>query len=324
MTAKTTQGDEYMNYLRYKGYIKTRFPNLYKRHYETHVKDGNIEERKRILRIKLRRMEDFNLNDPSILELLADYLLAEDHLRGLTLKREVNEIAQDNEEYPPLGEGAQEFHHREWVAGDVITIAERRKVKVCEVCDCKFIDNSRAFNSRVCGEPCRTKKDALRKRKDYNESELGLQNEKRLKRYRVRQNHEYPFYSPLEMYELSVRSEQVYSDDKLERKVYKSQEATELENGPRFQGKRKPMWVSDKFGELNDKALSYRPTGRDRFINEAEKNGPIVVRRLGQDVSIEQLESEKWANVNKNKGLGVLIPSQIKEKMKDTSENYAI
>ncbi|WHY93750.1 hypothetical protein QNK12_09935 [Neobacillus cucumis] len=314
-----------MNHPKYKRYIITRFPNFYKRHYEAHVKDGNLQERKRIVRIKLQRMEDFNLQDPSTLELLADYLLAEDHLRGLSLKREANEIAQDNEEYPPLGEGAQEFHQREWIVGDVITIGECRKVKVCEICRCKFIDRSRAFNARVCGQTCRERKDALRKRADYNQSELGIKNETRLKRYRVRQDHEYPFYSPQELYELSVRSEQVLGDDKLERKAYKHGEATELENGPRFQGKRKPMWVSDKFGELSDKSYNFQPKGRSRFIDtEEEKNGPVIVRKISVDVTEAQLEAEKWANANKMRGLGVMIPRNDQENEGDTSENFAI
>jgi hypothetical protein len=284
--------------------------------------------------MKLATMEDLGISDSYFLELLADYILAEDHLRGLSLMREAKETPKDDEEYPPIGEGAQEFHQREWVAGDVITIGERRKVKVCEICQCKFIDQSRAFNARVCGQTCRDRKDALRKRAEYNQSELGLKNEKRLKRYRVRQDHEYPFYSPLEMYELSVRSEQVFCDDKLERKLYRKQqdapecniagESISLEK-PRLNGKRKPMWVSDQFDELKDKVHDYRPSGRDRFVDsDEEKNGPVVVRTISVDVTADQLEAEKWVNANKMRGLGVLNPQQIKENKKDTSEIYAI
>lgn len=311
-----------MDHNKYRSYLRMRFPNSYMRHYKAHLLDGNLRERIRIARMKLDRMQDFDIKDTDSLELLADYILAEDHERGLSLKREANEVSQDNEEYPPLGEGAQEYHLREWVTGAPITFAEKRLTKVCEVCRCKFIDSSRAKNAKVCGQTCREKKDALRKRADYNKSELGLQNEKRLKRYRVRQDFEYPFYSPLEMYELASRSEQIFEDKKIERQAYKrSEEYDEW----KLHGKRKRGWVSDKFGELSEKTFAYQPTSRERFAKDnGNQNGEVIVRTLGVDVTEEQLDAEKWANVKKMRGLGVLQPYKTREIRDYTSENSAI
>jgi hypothetical protein len=322
-----------MNKDDYEKYLTVRLSNRYTRHYQAHVEDGNVRQRKKIARLKLERMEELEISNSYFIELLADYILADDHLRGLSLMREATKTAKDNEEYPPLGEGAREFHQREWGAGDVLTIGERRRVKVCEICESPFIDNSRAKNAKVCGDTCRGRKEALRKRADYNESELGLFNETRLKRYRVRQDHEYPFYSPQEMYEMSVRSERVYSDDQLERVGFKQHDASEWTiagetievSKPKFHGKRKPMWVGNQFDELSDKVYNNAPKGRSRFIDtEESKNGPVIVRKISVDVTEAQLEAEKWANANKIRGLGVLIPRHDKENLSDTSENHAI
>lgn len=311
-----------MDHSKYRRYIRMRFPNSYMRHYKAHKLDGNLGDRLKVVRMKLDRMQDFELKDKTSLELLADYILAEDHERGLRIKQEPNVVPQDDEEYPPLGEKALEYHQREWVVGAPITFDEKKLAKVCEICLCKFIDSSRAKNAKVCGQTCRDRKDELRKRADYNKSELGLQNEKRLKRYRVRQDFEYPFYSPLEIYELSCRSEQIYEDKKIERQAYKrSEEYDEW----KLHGKRKRTWVSDKFGELSEKTFAYQPTSRERFAkNTEDKNGKVITRTLNVDVTEEQLEAEKWANVKKMRGLGVLQPYKTREIRDYTSENSAI
>jgi hypothetical protein len=313
----------------YPKYLKKRLPNFYKRHYEAHVADGSLRKRKQLARLKISRLlEETSLNrdNSAELDLIADYILTEDHLRGWSLRREAAEVGKIDEEYPPIGEGAQEYHQREYVAGPPITIGERRRVKKCEICRCDFIDKSRRFNAKVCGDTCRDFKDVLRKRAEYNESEHGIHNEKRLKRYRERQDFEYGFYSPYEMYELNNRSERVYSDNKLSRVAAKRSEAQEwvidgekIEIGPpRFHGSRKPMWNADDFGELAD--ASYLPKGKDFYNEDDRKSGPITVRYIGRDVTKEQLEEEKFIEADKMKGL---LRIKTVPKPKDTSEKYA-
>lgn len=310
-----------MNATKYAQYLTVRFPNHYTRHYERHVQDGNIRHRKALVRMKLSRWSELSQGYFTVrsLELMADYLLADDHVRGLRRKRDAVEEAGLDDEYPPLGEGAREFHIREWEVGAPITVGERRKVKTCEVCDSPFIGR---HNARVCGDTCRATKDRLRKREEYNEKALGIASEKRLKRDRLRQDLEYPFYSPLEIYELINRSERATDDAKLEHHLFRQSEDADTEKY-RLNGRRKPMYVGRD--EFSKEEFNYRPRGREAQENDMEsRNGVVVSRKIGVDVTLEELEKEKFENADKMRGLTRLKPKSDKGSRSFTSEKTAI
>lgn len=310
-----------MNYNEFTDHIKAYFPNNYKKHYVQHAADGGLTERVEFageLADELRQQfasiqrngytaqmapSPVQLPPHDVLlgtELLTDYILAEDHVRGLKLQRDANEFEKFSDEFPPLGEGAQELLERSYL-GVPLSIGEKRRVKECEVCRSEFIDCTKPGNAKVCGPTCRERKDAIRKRKSYNESELGLVGEARRKRDRQRQDYDYAFYNPYEMNELSTRSESSYDEDKLDRQAFKhAEDYAEW----RLEGKRKPKFVGrDEFDDK--KPFNYRPKGRNKPQNEADwtqKNGEVVVRKLS-DITAEQLESEKFIAADKMRGV---------------------
>jgi hypothetical protein len=327
-----------MEYSQLVSEIKRYFPNHYRRHYKQYMADGSLWERVNIAEGLAHEINEYfvemqtdgykadELPRPlqlppraigSTIELLTDYVLANYHLQGLTLRREANGQSQVNEDFPPLGEGAREYLERCFI-GLPINPDERRRTKTCEVCESPFIDNSRAKNAKVCGQICRTRKDALRQRERYNKSELGLRSEKRLKRYRERQELEYPFYSPQEMYELSNRSEQVAEEKKIDAAAYRQDEEFDQ---VRFNGKRKPKYVGRD--EFSEKPFNYRPLGRPDKKKIAQEPGPVIVRKMS-DFTAEQLEAEKFAEADKMKGLWPLEPRRIKDSQDYTLEKHAI
>jgi hypothetical protein len=318
--------------------IKRYFPNHYRRHYKQQMADGSLWSRMNIAEGLANELNEhfvviqsdgYKAEEPprplqlppqgigTSIELLTDYVLANYHVRGLTLRREANGQSQVNEEFPPLGEGAREYLERCFI-GLPINPDERRKTKTCEVCDSSFIDNSRAKNAKVCGKSCRVRKDALRQRERYNKSELGLRSEKRLKRYRERQELEYPFYSPLEMYELSNRSEQVAEEKKIDAVAYRQDEEFDQ---IRFNGKRKPKYVGRD--EFSEKPFDYRPTGRPDKKEMAREPGAVIIRKLS-DFTAEQLEAEKFVEADKMRGVWPLEVSRGKGSQGYTLEKYAI
>jgi hypothetical protein len=142
------------------------------------------------------------------LERLADYVLAEDHKRGLSLRARAGIKPEDDEDYPPIGSCARQYmdytYYLSCIFGE-LTPDEKRRLKTCEVCGCEFIDRSQAINAKRCRYPCDKRKDAVRQRvKRYDSDQL--------KRYRERQDLEYPFYSPVELREISERGESVRDD----------------------------------------------------------------------------------------------------------------
>jgi hypothetical protein len=313
--------------------ITRYYPNHYRRHYKQHFASGSFWSRMDIAEglshevnehfvdvqkpgyttlMNARPVQLPPTKSGHVVELLTDFALANDHIRGLSLKREANGEGKVNEEYPPLGEGAREYLERCFI-GVPINPAERRYVKTCEICESEFIDRSRQKNARVCGETCRTRKEALRKRAEYNAKIHNLETETRLKRYRQRQEYEYPFYSPYELNELSSRSERVCEDQKLDFLAYKQDEEFD---DIRFNGKRKPMYVGRD--EFSEKPFNYRP--RDRMKKKPIiKWGEVTVRKIS-DVGFEQLEKEKFAIVEKNRNK----PWSIKGSGSFTSEKNAI
>jgi len=318
--------------------IKRYFPNKYRRHYKEHMEQGPFW-----LRMNLAEGLAHEINEHFVdmqhdgykaseqprpvqlpptknsqaIDKLIDYTFANYHFQGLTLRREANGQIKDDEEFPPLGEGAREYHNREWVAGVPISIGERRRIKICEICHAPFIDNSRAKNAKVCGDTCRKRKDVLRKRTEYNESELGLQAENRLKRYRERQQSDYPFYSPLEMYELAHRSERHAEDKRIDVISYKQDEEFD---GIRFDGRRKPKYVGRD--EFSSKPFNYRPKGRNPKQEEREPS-PVLVRNLSE-ISKEELDAEKFIEADKMRGVWRLKAMSAKGSANNTSEKYAI
>lgn len=318
--------------------IKRYYPNYYRRHYKQYIESGSLWSRMNIAEGLANEVHEYFTDmqqdgykadmpprpvqlppkqSGQSIELLTDYVLANYHERGLALKRESDGLSRIDEEYPPLGEGAREYLERCFI-GVPINPAERRLLKRCEVCEGLFIDNSRAKNAKVCGNSCRARKDVLRKRLEYNKSELGLRKEKRLKRYRERQDLEYPFYSPQEMHELASRSECVAEDKRIDNIAYKNDEEYD---GVRFDGKRKPMYVGRD--EFDKKPFSYRPSGRENKKEPAVKWGEVVVRKIGQ-YTAEELEAEKFVDAEKAKGLHWLDPCRSEALAEYTSEKHAI
>lgn len=205
-------------------------------------------------------------NERRCIELVTDYLLAEDHVRGLALTEKPRIKEGEDEDYPPLGEGARRF--LEYTTFFYLTRQQAQRVRRCEVCDSDFLDESRAGNSLVCGEICRERKDALRQRKKRNDGDG------RLKRYRERQDYEYPFYNPRELFEISTRGESVNDgvDETITRARLKQ-----------TRGVRKPT-------EINmDYDRNYSPNGYKfrfwRADNEAaDAAGPVRERRKRPEV----------------------------------------
>ncbi|MCR2805327.1 hypothetical protein [Paenibacillus soyae] len=195
------------------------------------------------------------------LERMADYILAEDHVRGLSLRTKAQIEADEDEDYPPIGEGARRHlddAYQRWCFAEPLPERAVDRIKLCEVCRCEFIDDSRNGLAKVCGERCRGRKDAVRKRLKRHESP-------QLKRYRDRQKHEYPFYSPVELFEITTRGETVSAEPD------KSIDARRIRQE---RGRRKPT-------EINmDSDRHYSPNKHKRWRTEkdaAELAGPVVV-----------------------------------------------
>lgn len=330
--------------------IRRYYQNSYRRHYMEHVGDEPYQERFKIADGLAHEInEHFVELQPDgykaseqprpvklpptkngrAIELMTDYLLAEDHLRGLTLRREANGQTKVDEEFPPLGEGACEYFDRE-TYGPPFSREEVRLTKTCEICASKFIDESRAKNAKVCGDTCRGRKDALRKRVGYNEDIHGLENETRVKRYRERQDFEYPYYSPYEMSNMGGRSEKAFEERQIDRQAYRQDQdydagadSSPMANFVRFEGRRKPGYIGAD--ELSEKVFKYSPKGRNSTkADETHKPGPVLTRKIGVNVTMEILESEKFSFAKTQIGRNWNETSDSKDSANYTSENYAI
>ncbi|UAT30027.1 hypothetical protein K7T73_15930 [Bacillus badius] len=274
-----------MDYYELTDGIKQYFPSNYPRHYrQSGTEDcmGNsLEIRKEIAEglveeiiffvwypRKIRRPQSY----VKAMDQLADYILATDHLRGLARKRLADGQLQLDEDYPPLGQGAKDHFLRK-LHGYRLTPKQQSRVKVCEICKSEFLDKSRAGNASVCAESCRRRKEARRKRKEYNAATRGLVGESRLKRDWTRQDLEYPFYSPYELDVVEERSESARESDEIEWLLY--QQDDEYDD-VRLNGRRKPTYVGrDEFDP--ERPFTYRPVGRERR-GKAEEY-PVVIRK---------------------------------------------
>ncbi len=225
------------------------------------------------------------------MELITDYILADDHVKGLSIGREPVEIAESNyDEYPPLGEGARDFLdtyiERNFI-GWPYTIGEKRelkklvpRVKRCEICDSYFIDQTKPRNAKRCGPSCTKEHERRRQRGIYNDNVHDLDDERRRKRQRERQQHEYPFYSPQEMDEISRRGEIVKAAEDFERGRIAKKMNPELDFGGRKAVKHKSLSEIESSGNWNKKQPKHDPHGIDRRKAYDIKWGTVATYRI--------------------------------------------
>lgn len=206
------------------------------------------------------------------LEMLADYILAEDHTKGLTraARPKPADVAGDDEDYAPMGEGALRLSQL-IDAGEELSAWQESRIKRCEVCEYEFIDESRNGYGAVCGERCRQRKDRLRKRQERFD-------DVRLKRDRERQDLEYSFYSPIELIEISKRGETATGADEIIRiegkkrwhQVYAKKNEASFIDEKGFYG-----WVSEprRYEAWRERAepgpvvtKKYRPEAVERYL----------------------------------------------------------
>ncbi|MCU6709788.1 hypothetical protein M6D81_13910 [Paenibacillus sp. J5C_2022] len=198
------------------------------------------------------------------IERLADYVLAEDHVKGLTLRTKAHIKADEDEENPPVGDGARRYlenEYQRWCFMETMPGRQAKRVKTCEVCRCEFMDESRNGMAEVCGHQCRKRKDKVRKRLERHDSP-------ELKRYRERQDYEYPFYSPVELFELSARGESVKAEP---------EKAIDERRIRQERGRRTPT------NKSMDSDKHYSPNKHKRWRSEreaAELAGPVIAYNL--------------------------------------------
>lgn len=244
--------------------ISGLYPNSKKSYYKEYARTPLIfrleDAEKSAERLYAERIDDIQTDtEKRALELLADYILAEDHAKGLKPRRQANEYELN--EYPSLGEGASEYLERQYV-GFPLTPYERKRVKVCEICEGEFIDRTKPGNAKRCGPTCNAEYERRRKRKSYNVTAHG-HDDMRLYNDWSTQQLEYPFYNPKELYELE-RSQFVKSEDEFE-KGYVAKKANKSLD---FEGRRKARFRSstDIEGESDYESMTFRydPKKKDK------------------------------------------------------------
>ncbi|OIB03497.1 hypothetical protein AK95_07750 [Paenibacillus sp. LC231] len=149
------------------------------------------------------------LTECSRLERLADYILADDHLLGLTILRDPYDMPRDEDVHIPPGEGAITFMNergiRIYCEADAEALADGDRIKVCRTCRYAFKDKSRGKTKVDCSDECRSVYQKMWQRvKRYGTTDLEGE--------RRRMKLEYPFYSPKEMESLQERSESAHGN----------------------------------------------------------------------------------------------------------------
>lgn len=300
--------------------VKTDFPNMKNSDYLTHS-NTPLVERMRIAEelATIIRGQAYNDKAASAIDLLTDFILAEDHARGLMLKRSPNNeesaLEELRKEYPPLGEGAQEYMRnyieRQYI-GVPLSIGEKRQlakltVKRCEICESEFIDRTKNGIAKVCGDSCRKEKERRRQKRLYNNNVYNI-DEARYKRDWQRQQYEYPFFSPKELYELLVYGEIVLNADsfnrgKLSKKAYTTIDG---ERSPHdYGGRKKPVFKSlnEIENDKNYEKLSqrYDPRGNDRRELNWKNLKDEYDRNCGEVISyhITELDRSKDFSVSR-------------------------
>lgn len=135
------------------------------------------------------------------LERLADYILAEDHAKGLSIMRDPYNMPRDRDLIVPPGLGAREFMRKHsiriYCEADAEGAVEKFGGKLCQMCQHPFEGRGNQLN---CGPTCRRLYKTLWEReKRYGTVEFeGERNRMQL---------EYGFYSPEELINIQKRSE---------------------------------------------------------------------------------------------------------------------
>jgi len=230
------------------------------------------------------------------LERLADYILAEDHVKGfMTIRDPYEELDAISVCYPP-GEGAIEFmrkHDDIFCIADAEPYADGKHTKLCGVCGYVFEDFTRPKNKKYCGPSCVKIHEAraLRIRKHGSESYEGERN---------RMSAEYPFYSPAEMRLLEERSEVSHGGyDKLER-LYSAKERKKTMGGHKNEVK-----LVDIIGTPGQKYLdgqygwvSNRNSGRKSVKNDNSSIwwGSVVTYNIKEQPLTEKFKEAKFCS----------------------------
>ncbi|WP_442603809.1 hypothetical protein [Paenibacillus sp. KN14-4R] len=222
------------------------------RYFDERQPDGYVKKRPRALCFP-------TFNEYQALELLTDYIIADDLKAGLTLKDRFREEMDENcFEYPPLGSGARAYQELEMNFLTPKLLANR---KVCEVCRSYFIDTSRANNAKRCSKRCMRWAEMLRKRKSRNDEDS------RRLRDRERQQYEYPFYSPYELEHINKFPEACYSEDSINRKVQQQKRG----------GRKKPQDVTMDTANVSGHFKPYNPS----IVGES---GQMIVKQRRPEV----------------------------------------
>ncbi|WP_235615828.1 hypothetical protein [Brevibacillus reuszeri] len=223
---------------------------------------------------------------PALLDYMADYILAEDHVHGLKQTRVPDKYAV--EDRPHIGSGAADFVFLRYYGHLPIGRRNRHRIKRCEVCEWFFLDRSRNNGAKICGDECLAYKDKIRQR-------VGRTGDTRTKKDQARHTLEYPFYSPVELREIPFYSETPTKDSRMGRNETRDAGDYAKENvedmNKRFRnGRRAPNWVPESEYECN----RYNPRGWQKW-REVEEPGEIVTYNI-QDVSAEWVRGREWQN----------------------------
>ncbi|MCC0566545.1 hypothetical protein [Brevibacillus borstelensis] len=225
---------------------------------------------------------------PALLDHLADYILAEDHERGLKQMRVPDEYAVEDRPY--IGSGAAEFVLLRYYGHLPINRRNRHRIKRCEVCEWFFLDRSRNNGSKICGDKCLAYKDKIRQR-------IRRTGDPRVKRDQERHTLGYPFYSPVELREISYYSEMPEQENLSTNAESRyapdyAKECSDDMNRKLRHGRVKPKWEPES---ENDRKF-YNPRGNVlRWGREWEEPGEIVTYNV-RDVSPVWMRAREWQN----------------------------
>lgn len=262
--------DEHFRSLQYTDILTAvpqSLPNTRKMHYVWNASiplDHRIRSVEAILAIMVERSKSVHptYRELTALELLTDFLLAEDLANGLMLRDRFREEPDEySQEYPPLGGAARAYQEMEM---NFLTPAMLKRRKVCECCRSYFIDTSPGGNAKRCGPRCTRWAEMLRIRRHRNEGD------ERRKRDQARQQHEYPFYSPYELEHVNQFSEVCYKEDSIDRKAQARNKG----------GRQKPQGVTMDSEQVSTHFRPYRPSQKgESGVVSVKKRRPEVVKR---------------------------------------------
>ncbi|MEK4115608.1 hypothetical protein NST44_05320 [Paenibacillus sp. FSL W8-0919] len=258
--------------------IRASLPNTRKRYYEENAKISLPHRIRAVLDILPLAYGHTTNGKPSqseihAVELLTDFLLADDLADGYLLRDRFREETDEHSlEYPPLGGAARAYQEIEM---NLLTPALLERRKVCESCRSYFIDTSPARNAKRCGPRCSRWSDMLRIRRLRNDGD-----DRRI-RDRERQQHEYPFYSPYELYHVNRFPERCYTDDSIDRKARAKSRG----------GRKKPQGVTMDSKQVSSHFKPYRPS-------EKGESGPVTTKKRRPEVVARYLRMKFGDRLN--------------------------